>query len=76
MHVLSDFFSNTVACLSPVPQSDLLLSSSWDTTGRVWSLSSKQCVQVLQGNYETMCFNLDRVFFSKVTAKLSGQLYL
>lgn len=40
-----------VSCLSHVPQSDLLLSGSWDTTGRVWSLSTKQSVQTLRGIY-------------------------
>ncbi len=40
-----------VACLSHVPRSDLLLSGSWDNTGRVWSLSTKQCIQTLRGIY-------------------------
>ncbi|CAF2319820.1 unnamed protein product [Rotaria sp. Silwood2] len=40
----------TVSCLSYVPQSDLLLSGSWDQTGRVWSLSSKRCIQTLSGH--------------------------
>ena len=39
-----------VSCLSYVPQSDLLLSGSWDSTGRIWSLSTKQCTQTLRGN--------------------------
>ena len=38
-----------VSSLSYVPQSDLLLSGSWDCTARVWSLSTKQCVQILKG---------------------------
>ncbi|CAF1237053.1 unnamed protein product [Rotaria sordida] len=40
----------TVSSLSYVPQSDLLLSGSWDHTGRVWSLSRKQCIQILRGH--------------------------
>jgi phospholipase A-2-activating protein len=40
-----------VSCLSHIPQSDLLLSGSWDSTGRIWSLSNKQCIQTLKGIY-------------------------
>ncbi|CAF1399682.1 unnamed protein product [Adineta steineri] len=39
-----------VSCLSYIPQSDLLLSGSWDTTGRVWSLSTKQCTHTIKGH--------------------------
>ncbi len=39
-----------VACLSHVPKSDLLLSGSWDNTARIWSLSTRQCIQILRGS--------------------------
>lgn len=40
----------TVSCLHYVPQSDLLLSGSWDCTVRVWSLSTRKCIQTLRGH--------------------------
>jgi len=42
--------TETVSSLSYVPQTDLLLSTSWDTTARVWSLSTQKCVQTLTGH--------------------------
>ncbi|CAF3244551.1 unnamed protein product [Rotaria socialis] len=40
----------TVSSLSHVPQTDQLLSGSWDFTGRIWSLSTKKCIQTLKGH--------------------------
>lgn len=50
-------FSFKVSCLYYVPQSDLLLSGSWDCTARVWSLSTQKCIQTLRGiNEEDFVF--------------------
>ena len=67
-----------VSSLSYVPHSDLLLSASWDTTGRVWSLSTRQCTQTLSGIWRHSEANEDLwvcISSPQVTAKLSGRLF-